>query len=419
MSSKQPAISVGEGLAIVANLGVVIGLIFVWMELRQSQTQLAADVELNLAAAYQTAMGRAVESEEVAVILAKAYSAPETLTRTEYLRLMSIHAEWMSIVYATYQLWQSGAIDEATWDYHSTYYLLFLQTEWMQNFWRGLHHEGMYPALFLEELEARMPGIAASMQPVPGGTFRMGSDADELPAIVAAAGLSSDRMLMPEVPSREVTVGDFQIDTHDVTNGDFALFVLANPGWGRDELDASTHNGRYLEHWTDTGPPEALLDHPATFINWQSAVAYCEWKGKRLPTEAEYEWAAQDGETGAMYPWGDEPPSDELVNWGGNDIETTVPVGSYPPNARGLYDMAGNVWHFTADPWLGSYAEMAALTPGDVAAAVEQADIRRVVRGGSYGANAANLRVKYRDSHRPFDAREMVGFRCARSVDAG
>ena len=78
-------------------------------------------------------------------------------------------------------------------------------------------------------------------------------------------------------------------------------------------------------------------------------------------------------------------------------------VGSYPPNPRGLYDMAGNVWQFTADPWTGPYGR------GE-----PQEDERYVVRGGSWGANAANLRVRYRDSHRAFDAREMVGFRCAR-----
>ena len=104
------------------------------------------------------------------------------------------------------------------------------------------------------------------------------------------------------------------------------------------------------------------------------------------------------------------------MNWGGNGIDTTVPVGSYPPNARGLYDMAGNVWRFTADPWLGSYADSSA---ADVARAADSPSIRRVVRGCSYGANAANLRVRYRYSHLPFDAREMVGFRCAKSANEG
>ncbi|MEO1202265.1 MAG: SUMF1/EgtB/PvdO family nonheme iron enzyme [Pseudomonadota bacterium] len=251
------------------------------------------------------------------------------------------------------------------------------------------------------------------MRIVEGGNFRMGTDESELEAIRIAIGLSNTGPLAPEVPSRQVQVEDFYLDTLDVTNGDFAEFVNARPAWSKNELDPSDHNGRYLEHWTDAGPPTALLDHPVTFITWSAAAAYCDWKGKRLPTEIEYEWASRDGRSRAMYPWGDEPPNDTLVNWGGNGIDTTVPVGSYPPNARGLYDMSGNVWHFTADPWLGSYADMAAMeSPPPV-----DERTRRVVRGGSYGANAANLRVRYRDSHRPFDAREMVGFRCARSAE--
>ena len=255
------------------------------------------------------------------------------------------------------------------------------------------------------------------MRYVPGATFRMGTDTDELERIRSLTGLRSTSPLLPEVPSREVTVADFFMDTFDVTNRDFARFVASVPGWHKDKLDSSMHNGRYLEHWENSDPPEALLDHPITFVTWQAAVAYCEWRGKRLPTEAEYEWAAQDGETRAEYPWGDASPSDDTVSWGGNGIQATVPVGSYAPNARGLYDMSGNVWRFTSDPWLGTYAETSARLP-DYETLAADSGIRRVVRGGSWGANAANLRVRYRDSHRPYDAREMVGFRCAISASS-
>ena len=254
--------------------------------------------------------------------------------------------------------------------------------------------------------------VIRNMQLVPGATFRMGSDYSEIEDIRRATGLRTVEPLLAEVPARDVTVEDFFIDIYDVTNRDFAAFVAANPAWGKGKLDASEHNGRYLEHWTPEGPPENSLDHPVTYITWPSAVAYCAWRDKRVPTEAEYEWAAQDGTTRAEYPWGDDPPSDDLVSWGGNGIDTTVPVGSYPANARGLYDMSGNVWRFTSDPWLGPYSEIADAQQGGA----DDENIRRVVRGGSWGANAANLRVRYRDSHRPFDAREMVGFRCAMSA---
>ncbi len=163
MSKKHPSISLGEGLAIVANLGVVLGLIFVWVELRQSQTQLRADVELSLAASYQTVLGRASENEHLADLMFLAYQEPEALTQRQYIQLMSVHAEWMAIVYATYELWQSGAIAQETWELHSNYYLLLLQTEWIQGFWRGMHHDGMYPAEFMQSLESRMPTPAASV----------------------------------------------------------------------------------------------------------------------------------------------------------------------------------------------------------------------------------------------------------------
>ena len=165
MSKKDPAISVGEGLAIVANVGVIIGLLFVWAELRQSQTQLKADVELTLANSYQAAMGRSVENDHVADIMLISYQDPSSLTQRQYLQLMSIHAEWMSIVYATYELWRSGAIPEESWLLHTNYYLLFLQTEWLQQFWRGMHHDGMYPTEFMQSLESRLPspvGVSAN-----------------------------------------------------------------------------------------------------------------------------------------------------------------------------------------------------------------------------------------------------------------
>ena len=240
----------------------------------------------------------------------------------------------------------------------------------------------------------------------------MGTDEDDLEAVAAAIGLGSTRPLRPEIHAHTVAVDSFYMDRIDVTNRAFGAFVAANPAWSKSVVTADAE--RYLEHWNDGDPPVDRLDHPVTFITWHSAVAYCEWQGKRLPTEAEYEWASQDGTTEALFPWGDDMPDDSVVNWGGNGIDTTVPVASYPPNPRGLYDMSGNVWHFTSDPWLGSYEEM--LDHDDVDAATADPDIRRVVRGGSFGASAANLRVRYRDSHRPFDAREMVGFRCAGTV---
>lgn len=157
MSRWRPTISFGEALAVTANLGVVVGLIFVWVELRQNQTQLGADVELTLANSYQTALGRAVENDHVADIMMMSYLDPKSLTPRQGIQLMAIHAEWMALVYATYELWKDGAISEETWLMHSNYYLEFLRTEQLQQMWRGMHHEGMYPEEFMSNLESRMP----------------------------------------------------------------------------------------------------------------------------------------------------------------------------------------------------------------------------------------------------------------------
>lgn len=258
----------------------------------------------------------------------------------------------------------------------------------------------------LLSLGACAPEAPADMIFIKGDSFKMGTDTAELEQSRIAAGLETTRALMEEVPGHMVTVDDFYMDIYDVTNVQFAQFTQANPAWAKGNVDPMD---KYLEQWTDSAPPEELLQHPVTFITWPSAAAYCQWAGKRLPTEIEYEWAAGDGVTRSEFPWGDQFPSNDLVNWSGNDIETTTPVGSYPANGRGLYDIVGNVWHFTVDPWRGSYEQMLS---GEK---IESPDNRYVVRGGSFGASAANLRIRYRDSHRALDAREMIGFRCARS----
>ena len=167
MSRWSPTISFGEALAVTANLGVIVGLIFVWVELRQNQTQLSADVELTLANSYQTALGRTIENDHVADIMMMSYLDPQSLTMRQNVQLMGMHAEWMALVYATYELWQNGAVSEDTWLMHSNYYLEFLRTEQLQKMWRGMHHEGMYPEEFMRDLESRMPIPEQPMVP-PG-----------------------------------------------------------------------------------------------------------------------------------------------------------------------------------------------------------------------------------------------------------
>lgn len=256
------------------------------------------------------------------------------------------------------------------------------------------------------------PGPAPTdMVFVPGATYEMGTDSSEVAGLMDRYPASNRQTFDPELGRRPVDVAGFYLDATEVTNGLFAEFVEENPAWSRSGADSTLHNGRYLEHWGADGPAIEDLDRPVTFVTWYAAVAYCEWRGKRLPSEAEWELAAGGGDRSNEFPWGQAPPSEDLVSWSGGDHAGPMPVGSYPPTGPGLYDMSGNVWKFLADAWPGAYGQVDA--PADP---VDTISVRRVVRGGSYEANVLNLRVRYRDSHRPFDAREMVGFRCARSA---
>jgi sulfatase modifying factor 1 len=254
---------------------------------------------------------------------------------------------------------------------------------------------------------------------IPAATYMMGTDSSELAAIMEDVGVTRIDMLLPESPAREVRLQSFYLDRTDVTNAEFYEFVSDRPEWGRRGTDPALHNGRYLEHWRDNKPRDRDLARPVVFVTWYAAVAYCDWRGKRLPTEAEWEYAAGGGDRDRRYPWGSQPPTNDRVSWGDDGIDEPVPVASFPPNAFGLFDMAGNVWKYLADGWSPSHESeklaQDALDP-DTASVVTT---RRVVRGGSWGASAANLRVRYRDSHRPFDAREMVGFRCAVTANGG
>ncbi len=177
---------------------------------------------------------------------------------------------------------------------------------------------------------------------IPAGEFQMGSlDAD------------------PEYTQHRVhTVytDAFYMDVHEVTNAAYKVFVDANPRWRKECLCQSYCQG-YLTHWNGNDYPEGLEDHPVVFVNWHAAMAYAVWMGKRLPTEAEWEKAARGGLEGHKYSWGDTEPNGTQCNFADKNLnekysnmnaddgyQYTAPVGSYPPNGYGLYDMTGNVW---------------------------------------------------------------------------
>ena len=158
---------------------------------------------------------------------------------------------------------------------------------------------------------------------------------------------------MSELPAHKSTVGAFFIDRTEVSNAAFKRFVDSHPEWSRDRLSKDRHNGDYLKTWNDGTYPSSEADLPATFITWDAASAYCQSLGKRLPTEAEWEFAAGGGQA-AEFPWGDENPDQSRANFSGTGLGKPARVGSFP-SVRGLYDMSGNVWEFVEDRWKDSY----------------------------------------------------------------
>ena len=147
-------------------------------------------------------------------------------------------------------------------------------------------------------------------------------------------------------------------------------------------------------------------------VSWFAAVEYAEWAGKQLPTEAEWEYAARGGLAGKKYPWGDAAPTSADANYDEN-VGHPTPVGEYPANGYGLYDMAGNVREWCFDAYDADFYAESDDRWNPVAYGTDDG---RVFRGGSWFGSARALRVAARDrSSAPFTI-DIVGFRCVRPV---
>ena len=170
---------------------------------------------------------------------------------------------------------------------------------------------------------------------IPAGEFQMGSNSDD------------EEAARDEQPVHTVYVDAFYMDAHEVTNLEYRQFLLENPSWQKTRIDANFHDGAYLKDWVGNEFPSGKGYHPVTYVSWYAAMAYAQWAGKRLPTEAEWEYAARGGLVGKKYPWGDTYDATQ-VNHGGSS--TTV-IGKYPANGYGLYDMAGNVAEWCLDEY--------------------------------------------------------------------
>ncbi|MGE5236152.1 MAG: formylglycine-generating enzyme family protein [Acidobacteriota bacterium] len=230
------------------------------------------------------------------------------------------------------------------------------------------------------------PPSGSEMAWVPPGTFEMG----------AVRGDGSG--FADEQPRHEVALTrGFWIDTTEVTFAEYRRFAEA----------AGAAMPR-LPNWADD-------THPVVNVTWQNAVDYCRWTGGRLPTEAEWEYAARGGTSGLRYPWGDDISHDDanFDGTGGRDQwAKSSPVRSFPPNGFGLYDVAGNAWEWTAD-WYEDryYAHSPASDPTG-----PEVGRARVVRGGCWTSDPGRLRASYRFSLDPSDSQVSVGFRCVRDA---
>src|SRR5215212_8251959 len=267
------------------------------------------------------------------------------------------------------------------------------------------------------------PSAPDDLLTLPGGTFWMGSDEERYP---------DDG----ESPSRPVHVDALRIAPCTVTNDDFAAFVAATgygttaerEGWSfvfggllpgdfpptRAVAQAPWWRQVHGADWLHPEGPGSDLDgrsdHPVVHVSWIDARAYCRWTGGRLPSEAEWEYAARGGLEQRRYPWGDEltPRGEHRMNvfqgrfpemdTGADGFAGTAPVDAFPPNGYGLYDATGNVWEWTADRFgLGR--------PG-----------QRVTRGGSYLCHESycwRYRCAARSGNTPDSSAGNIGFRMA------
>jgi formylglycine-generating enzyme len=258
----------------------------------------------------------------------------------------------------------------------------------------------------------------APMVHIHGATFFMGIDADQIPRFQKIFGIDTPDLFRDEVPKHQITLDSYFIDQFPVTNAQFKKFTDSNPEWQPDHINHNLDNGNYLRHWSDPAAFKEKADHPVVNVNWYAAVAYCHALGKRLPTEAEWEYAARGGRN-TLFPWGDQPTKPMYLNYTGSNIHGTTRVGIYPANGFSLLDMAGNVWNLLADEWkpYSPGPQKDPVAGGDRfrdGKTFLQIKTRRVIRGGSYEGSPVNFWVEYRDSHPPNGSQPFVGFRCAR-----
>jgi len=266
---------------------------------------------------------------------------------------------------------------------------------------------------------------------VPGGEFQMGSTDEAVDYALdlcnGYGGICDRRWLVNEQPAHTVVLDGFWLDSVEVSNAQFSAFlneqgnqIEAAMTWlhvGDEDCLVEVRDGKFQ-------PLHGYADHPAVEVSWYGAAAYCTWAGARLPTEAEWEYAAR-GPQSRIFPWGDTFDGARLnycdascdLDWADGALEDgharTSPVGSFSSGQSwcGASDLAGNLWEWVAD-WYGPYSAERQVNP-----AGPDDGIFRVLRGGAWSNSADYARCAFRDGGTPFRTYYNVGFRCASRAD--
>jgi len=223
-----------------------------------------------------------------------------------------------------------------------------------------------------------------SMVLIPSGEFIMGKNTT----------IPSDWQ-----PEHKVKVNSFYMDRYEVSNQEYHNFCIAtkNPFpqfWGMKEFKSGLD----------------FPNFPVVGVSFTDAEKYAKWSGKRLPTEAEWEYAARGGMTGKNFPWGDTADS-TLVNYG-KKYKGILKVGSFPPNGYGLYDITGNVWEWASDFYDSDYYSS---SPFENPTGSERGRFK-VIRGGSWHSGPMCVQTYYRNGLPPSWVDFAVGFRCVKEV---
>ena len=246
-------------------------------------------------------------------------------------------------------------------------------------------------------------GISIDMIAVEGGTYRMGCTEEQ-------SNCDDD-----EKPAHSVTVDDFTISKYEITNRQFADFMNAidanrNGSYnGTEYLDMDDRDCQINYRWGQFEPESGKENHPVIKVTWYGAKAFCEYYGGRLPTEAEWEFAARGGNSATVTEYAGSDNIDEVAWYSGNSGEHTHEVGTKSPNELGIYDMSGNVYEWCNDWYDNDYYSS---SPRDNPQGPEGSKYK-VLRGGSWNYSANDCRVAVRDDDFPSYPIGDVGFRVA------